>query len=173
MLDDEVVQVLPAHVLSRHVVKGEAAEVRKQQVRTVWCPAKQERQIVPHAGVGDSGGDHGAFVCGRRSALERYYEVLDRTRAGLREQFSKAELALLADVCNGTLWDPHTLALIGANVEDAEDSYFETWKVDRAALLKKLNGLSFAEHVALVDAIERFWQAAATGIPVDAGKLLA
>lgn len=108
-----------------------------------------------------------------RTGLERYYTLLDRAREGLRDRFSNAQLSLLADVCRGTLWEPHTLGLLHAEAEDAEDDVYEKWRVDRGDLVDQLNALTLTESAALVDAIERFWLAAGTGIPVDAGKLLA
>lgn len=108
-----------------------------------------------------------------RTGLERYYHMLERGRATLRDVLTGPELSLLADVCNGTLWEPHTLAMAPANVADAGPEVAEKWGVDPAALVTKLEGVSLSEHAALVDAIERFWAATSTGMPVDPAQMLA
>lgn len=107
-----------------------------------------------------------------REGLARYYHLLERARASLREVLTDEELRMLADVNNGTLWEPHMLCLIALNAQDAEDGYYTKWGVKRSTLLKRLQALTPLECAALVDAIERFWRAAGTGMPVDPARLL-
>ena len=114
----------------------------------------------------------GAVSDAIRTGLERYYYLLWQSRIQVRALLTDAELSLIADVCNGTLWEPWSLSLIAANVEEANPATFERWGVDRDALLAKLADLSQTDCAALVDAIERFWSAAGTGIPVDPANLL-
>lgn len=85
----------------------------------------------------------------------------------------EGEQALLADVCNGTLWEPFCPEMLAANVEDCEDDYFEKWGCDRGVLLDKLDMTTHQQQAGIVDAIERFWQAVSEkrGLP-DPRKLL-
>jgi hypothetical protein len=111
-----------------------------------------------------------------RDALERYYAILAEARAGLRGRFSTEELAAICEVSEGQTWDvqpredprnPQRLELmrrIGAGGYTA--------KIDRAALLEKLGQLTIAECAALIDAAERYWRAAGTGIRIDPAGIL-
>lgn len=89
--------------------------------------------------------------------LERYYETLRRSMPSL----TVGEASLLADVCNGTYWEPHTVTLLWANVADAlDDPVAEKWGMSDAYaqdFVQRLRRLSYAECMALVDALERFW----------------
>ena len=114
----------------------------------------------------------GAISDSIRTGLERYYDLLARSRATIRETLTDPELSLLADVCNGTIWEPWSVPLIAANIEDSEPATFAKWGADRDALLSKLAALTLTDYAALVDAIERFWAAVGTGIPVDPARLL-
>jgi hypothetical protein len=107
-----------------------------------------------------------------RESLARYFYMLDRARADLRDRFTAQELSLLCDCCNGTWWEPHTLDGIVANAEDTEQERYDYWRVDRAALLDKMRALSLLECAALVDAVERFWRATSTGMAVEPGRIL-
>jgi hypothetical protein len=107
-----------------------------------------------------------------RSGLERYYYWMDAALRSLAGQFSEGEQALLADVNNGTYWEPATLALLSANVEDAELEYFAKWGADRDVMIEKLRGLTELQTAAVVDAIERFWHAVGQRELRDPRKLL-
>jgi hypothetical protein len=76
--------------------------------------------------------------------LERYYEALDRALPVLTED----EATMLVNALNGK-WhaDPVNIALLWAEVAD-----------DDPALADRLRKMSFIECVAIVDAVERFWQ---------------
>jgi hypothetical protein len=108
-----------------------------------------------------------------RSALTRWYAYLGQGLREVQGRFSDGEQALLADICNGAIWEPFVPELLAANVEDCEPGYFEKWGCDREALVAKLEGLTHQQQAGIVDAIERFWQAVSTrsGLP-DARKLL-
>lgn len=82
------------------------------------------------------------------------------------------ELSLICDVCNGTIWKPHTISLLSANVEDTEPEIFKRWDVDQKKLIGKLSKLTSIETAALVDAVERFWAASETGMRVNPGDIL-
>lgn len=89
--------------------------------------------------------------------LERYYTLLRDEFATLR--LTEAEASLLCDVCNGTIWEPHTMRLLWAQIADAEPELFEKWGVDQAPFISRLRQLTPGQTFAIVDAIERFWRA--------------
>lgn len=90
--------------------------------------------------------------------VDRYGEICRRLR--VEDRFSSAELDVLRAVANGWLAEPAATIAGGLALEvaDTESEEFEAFDVDRAALLSKLNDLNFAEEVALVDGIERYWR---------------
>ena len=92
--------------------------------------------------------------------LERYYRLLDRTLTGVL--FSVAEASAIVDACNGTLWDSFSLfGGLALGLEDAisGDQLDAKWGIDGERLLAKLRALEPVQHLAIVDAIERFWDA--------------
>jgi hypothetical protein len=92
--------------------------------------------------------------------LGRYLEALRRARAEIKPQFDGRELAMLCDVCNGTLFEAHAIPLLYAEIEDSlSDGYAAKWEVDGPALVSKLRGLSYIQQAAIVDAVERWWNA--------------
>lgn len=92
-----------------------------------------------------------------RESLSRYYYLLSWERQAIKDKFTGAELSLLCDIGNGTLWQSYSLNMITAEVEDAESDYFEKWGVKREELITKLNSMNITQSAALVDSIERFW----------------
>lgn len=117
----------------------------------------------------------GAAQFGLRSAtintsLERYFAVLAATRRNLVQQFSDGEIGAMLDACNGTLFgNPHSIRLLWANIEDSVPDGIEAkWGIDASALAQRLRGLSYAENVTLVDAIEQWWHRVAGGETPDA-----
>ena len=100
--------------------------------------------------------DHGGAIVARD--LGRYYALLARSLAALT--LTEAEASLICDACNGTLWEPHTIPLLWAAVDDAIrlNGLADRWRVDGAALVVKLRALSAGETFALADAVERFWR---------------
>ncbi len=107
-----------------------------------------------------------------REALSRYYRLLDEARESIGGKFSAGELGLLCDLSNGTIWEAHSLDMMDTQVRDAEDDYFTRWEVDRKSLITKLHGLSLTQYAALVDAVERYWEASRTGMSVDHTRIL-
>lgn len=107
-----------------------------------------------------------ASTSGERSTiinrmLDRYVFVLDAARRTLASKFTPGECGLLVDVFNGTLFsEPFATQYLAHEVRDSyADGYAEKWEVDRAAMLEKMQSLSACENIAIVDAVERWWQA--------------
>lgn len=91
--------------------------------------------------------------------LERYYALLERSLREIKGRFTEAEISLMIDVNNGTLWQPHTMGLLGLQVLDGIglDGLDEKWGVDAEVLQQKLLALTLPQTFAVVDACERFW----------------
>ncbi len=95
--------------------------------------------------------------------LGRYYQLVQDELA--RITLSEAEASLVVDALNGTIMEPHTYRLLWAEVDDAVrlDGLDRKWGVDGDALVTKLRALSPGATMAVVDAAERYWAAAARG----------
>jgi hypothetical protein len=88
-----------------------------------------------------------------RRDLTRYYDLLTSALPTL----SVEEALLLCDALNGVLLrEPGTL---WGNIATLEDGGFEKWGVDRAAFLSRLARFSLLEELAVIDAVERAWNA--------------
>ena len=87
--------------------------------------------------------------------LERYYALLAVSLPAL----SELETMALRDALNGTVLDVSTARLLWAGVDDAIrlDGLAEKWGIDGVALVARLRGLTLAQSLALVDAVERYW----------------
>ena len=99
--------------------------------------------------------------------IERYTMSLFQARLGLREKLIDAEMGLILDVLNGTIFiDAFSPAFIAQEIADAVryDKSDEKWECDGEALIAKMAKFSYAENLAIVDAAERFW------LEVSAGK---
>jgi hypothetical protein len=107
-------------------------------------------------------------ISGRLGQIcDRFAEI--NRRARIQQRFSAAELNALRDCSNGTWFDPAKLidGAVLANFEDsAPDGLYAKWGIDGPATADKLRGLSYADQVALVEDIEKFWQAV-TPCPVE------
>lgn len=109
------------------------------------------------------------------TVIDRYFDIVKVGRREVRKAFSDAELNLLADICNGTIFEPYALLLennaMAIQLEDTieyyGDSYAEKWDVDQVNILAQLKLLSKIGQVALFDLIERFWSVDET----DIGKM--
>ena len=99
--------------------------------------------------------------------ITRYYELLRLGRRSVRRLFTENELQLLADISNGTSFEPVEIILSNngflMQFEDAlidageYEDYCGKWSVDAIEMQTKLKGLGFAEIMALIDVIEIFW----------------
>jgi hypothetical protein len=92
-----------------------------------------------------------------RRDLERYYHALQQALATI--EFNESEAALIVDACNGIIFEPHTMQLLWAQIEDAvrSDRLDAKWDADAQVLVAKMRALSYWQALAVADAIERFW----------------
>lgn len=141
--------------------------MKKKQITSFTLDASVLAELAGRSGNGQS-------RSGRINAdLARYYESLKRARSALRSRFNAGELSAIADVCNGTWYEPHAIPLLYASVEDAlGDGLAQKWSIDGATLVAKLREISYTEAAALVDAAERYWQAVGSGEQPDPASLL-
>ena len=114
-------------------------------------------EIDARAGTRSSGLGRSVVV---EEALSRYFTLLALARLELRDRFSRAELSLMADAANGTMYQAETLRFFPMGVADAIDldGLDRKWDVNAPLLLTKLRDLSVTQTAALVDAVERFWR---------------
>lgn len=82
--------------------------------------------------------------------LGRYYEVL----AAHLPTFSVQEALLLCDALNGVIARPGSLYI---NIAASEALASGKWNIDRSAFLARLDGLTYVECQAVIDAVERAW----------------
>jgi hypothetical protein len=94
---------------------------------------------------------------------DRYTYLL----AGVRLELSDAELSLIRDACNGSVFQPAQIGLPGLvwSVEDAIklDALDKKWSVDGPALVAKLRGLDRVGLAWLVEDVEKFWSGVSAG----------
>lgn len=112
-------------------------------------------------------GDRAEAILGRgplSSAInrvaDRYYELVRRSRIDLPQP----ELDAVRDALNGWLAEPAATIAGGPalEVEDAlPDGLAERHGIDGPALVAKLRGLTYAQEIALVDAVEQYWRTVA------------
>lgn len=99
------------------------------------------------------------------AALERYVAIRSVGIREVRRTFTDNELLMLADICNGTMFEPFQMVLennaVLIQVEDAEgfynDHYFQKHGVSGDELKTKLENLSKPGQIALIEVIEQFW----------------
>jgi hypothetical protein len=93
-----------------------------------------------------------------RRDLTRYYKMLGEERPA----FTHGQASLLCDLLNGVIFEPidHASQILQIEVQDAPDRLFKKWGVDPDRLEKRVADLSFAEALATIDAVERFWASA-------------
>lgn len=108
-----------------------------------------------------------------RESLSRYYALIEHARQGLEGRFTPAELGVIIDTSNSTLFEAHSIQGILFNVQDcAPDGTWEKWGANEEELIAKLESLTLTEHAALVDAVERWWQAVGHGFQPEVSQLL-
>jgi len=90
-----------------------------------------------------------------RRGLNRHNTFLDI----VRPVFTRDQAMLLVDVFNGTHFEPIEMSLsaLWASLDEAEDAYYEKHSVEKEAFVKRVHNLTKGETLAVIDAIERFW----------------
>lgn len=91
--------------------------------------------------------------------LDRYYALVEWY--GSRLSFADAEWSLLRDAFSGTAFADTSPRALPTLIQDAIalDKLDRKWDVEGAALLEKIKALGYAESLALIDAVERWWAA--------------
>lgn len=108
-------------------------------------------------------------------SLERYFDLLARTRRELRQLFSDKEMDLILDALNGTaFFDTFGIYLVQHEIADAisMDGLDRKWEVDGKAMLDKMNALTDAQKLALVDAVQCWWDRVVSGEQPEYGEAL-
>lgn len=121
-------------------------------------------------------------------AIECWASIIARATADNSNDFAAQEWCLIADVCNGTLWEPNIenpAVLLAAEVSDGHrlngtgyrwfcDAKGEATKEMKAAdnkvkaLVEKLAALDYAHAWAVIVAVQWFWQNTERNIDVRA-----
>ena len=120
----------------------------------------------------DGRGDNRSGTIGK--CLDRYLAILERSRMTMADLLSDGEIGLILDVLNGTAFsDTISPAMVWAEVEDAlPDGYAGKWNVDGPALVGKLKAMSYGECIALVDAVEVWWNRISHGEQIEPREAL-
>jgi hypothetical protein len=72
--------------------------------------------------------------------------------------FTEQEALLVVDTLNSVLWEPFSVPLLVANVEDSiAEGLAEKWDVDGDALLAKLRALTYTQTLAVIAATRKWW----------------
>jgi hypothetical protein len=89
--------------------------------------------------------------------LSLYYMILRAELATI--QLTEGEACLILDACNGVYYVGHMIQVLVDDVKEAiETEGLEAkWNVDGPTLMTKLRHLTYAQLVAIVDAMERYW----------------
>lgn len=139
----------------------------------VWFPEELQKQILSRVPTERTGERQAGLSEAIRESLTRYYALIDQARKGLEGRFANAELGVIIDISNGTMFEVHSLEGILFNAQDCgPDGTWEKWGADEKTLLAKLGALTLTEHAALVDACERWWRAVGHGFQLEIGQLL-
>lgn len=87
---------------------------------------------------------------------DRYAEIVRREQALLSRQFSDPELHLIAQVLKGVSFDDAAACRgvwLAVEARIIEEELDQQWKVDGEKLLAKMKALSYAQEVALIEAL--------------------
>lgn len=132
---------------------------------TISDPAVQQ-QLQARADIIRSVGKPGAFSSeGISRDLSRYYALLQRTLRSV--DLTSGEAHLICDALNGCwmrevggIGHPSAKSVLELEVSDAMrlNGLAEKWEVSPGPLMAKLTIMSELQAVAVLDAVERFWQ---------------
>jgi hypothetical protein len=114
-----------------------------------------------------SGGERGRYgLHSDSAALCRMAERYDHLITQATPHVELAEWRLICDALNGTAmldaWSPNYVTMEIAD-HCRLNGAGETWGVDGAALVARLNTMTMVERFAVVDVADRFWAAVARG----------
>lgn len=89
--------------------------------------------------------------------LNRLYCLLEKSLIEI--DLNIQEACSIVDALNGTAFDPWSIPLLWANIEDAIalEKLDNKWGIDGKALVEKLKSLTPFQCLAIIDAAERFW----------------
>lgn len=107
--------------------------------------------------------------------LERHFDLMERGRRDLRRLLNDKEMGLILDSLNGIgFFDSVAIYHVDMEVIDAieMDHLDQKWEVDGKALIDKLNALTDAQKIALVDAVATWWNRVAKGEQPEYGEAL-
>ena len=110
-----------------------------------------------------------------QESLDRYFYLIKSARVSLRGTFTGPELCLIADSCNGTLFQAKTIPSLWFGIENSIrlDCLDDKYEVDGPVLIDKIHSLKNDQLYALVDAVEEYWREIGNDEePADPGKLL-
>lgn len=99
-------------------------------------------------------------------SLDRYFDLLTRTRRELRQLLNDKEMGLILDALNGTaFFDTFGIYLVHHEIADAisMDRLDEKWEIDGKALVDKMTAMNDAQRLTLVDAVQVWWDRVANG----------
>ena len=108
-------------------------------------------------------------------SLARYISLLHTTRRALAERFTPGECGLILDSCNGVMFaDMLSVRIMEYGIQDSIslDHLDDKWEVDGADLIAKLAALTLVEKIAVIDAVECWWNRVANGEQPEYGELL-
>ncbi len=88
--------------------------------------------------------------------LARYYTMLRRGRAHLRELFTKSELQFINEALTARSWDEDTIQFLPATVVAHLNQLTPARRTARLDLVSRLNTAPVAALYALADAVEQF-----------------
>lgn len=107
-------------------------------------------------------------------SLSRYLYALNQARRKLADLFSDDECALILDALNGSaFYDSFSINLVPHSVADSIelDGLDRKWNVAGGAVMEKLTNLSHFERMALVDAVQVWWNRTGSGQTPPFGDL--
>ncbi len=116
-------------------------------------------------------GFRGSMSAAVRESLERYFAIIQDGRRSIRDRFDECDCANLLSLSNGTVTDSSSLRGLLWNAQDAADEDVP-YPDALPELRDKLAQLNIAEHAALVDACERWWDVHARGVRMEPSALL-
>lgn len=128
-------------------------------------------QIYDNLGLRSEGNLSGTI----NRSLDRYFAILARSVAELRNQLSTDECALILDATNGSMFsDTISIGMLWHEIEDAcrLDGLDAKWNVDGSALVEKIRNSGAVGQLALIDASERWWLRVGNGEQPEYSELL-